>query len=99
MHTDSNQHVNSLVYPRLFEEAVMRRLFALGRSRAVLARSLVIGWRRPSFAGDVLKVDLRLFETSATGLVAVGMFFGETETAKGPDRDRARCYVRLDLAP
>lgn len=26
MHTDSNQHVNSLVYPRIFEEALLRHL-------------------------------------------------------------------------
>jgi hypothetical protein len=94
MHTDSNQHVNSLVYPRLFEEAVMRRLHSLGRSRAVLSRALSIGWRRPSFAGDVLHVEMRLFEKGAR-LVACGMFFGENER----DRARARCYVRVDLAP
>src|SRR5579859_289116 len=31
-HTDSNQHVNSLVYPRLFQEAALRRLAHKGLS-------------------------------------------------------------------
>src|SRR5258705_9749410 len=30
MHSDSNQHVNSLVYPRLFEDAALRRLAVHG---------------------------------------------------------------------
>ncbi len=36
MHTDSNQHVNPLVYPRLFEEAVVRRLLLLFNLELVL---------------------------------------------------------------
>src|SRR5207302_4862207 len=39
-HTDSNQHVNSLVYPRLFQEAALRRLAHKGLSAAVLAERL-----------------------------------------------------------
>jgi hypothetical protein len=60
-HTDSNQHVNSLVYPRLFAEAALRRLDELGESRVVLVRSLDIAYRKPSFAGDRVRVHLRLF--------------------------------------
>ncbi|KYF84822.1 hypothetical protein BE18_06705, partial [Sorangium cellulosum] len=37
-HTDGNQHVNSLVYPRLFAEAALRRLAQHGHGTAVLAR-------------------------------------------------------------
>jgi hypothetical protein len=33
-HTDSNQHVNSLVYPRLFEDAALRRFAELGSRRS-----------------------------------------------------------------
>ena len=61
-HTDSNQHVNSLVYPRLFAEAALRRLDAMGRSRVVLVRALDIAYRKPSFAGDRVRAHLRMFE-------------------------------------
>lgn len=94
MHTDANQHVNSLVYPHLFEAAVLRRLRALGRDHRVSARSLRIGYRKPSFAGEAISIDLALFERGER-LVAVGRFFGEGEA----DPDRARVYIRLELAP
>lgn len=99
MHTDANQHVNSLVYPRLFEEAVLRRLHALGRSLAVRARSLEIGYRRPSFAGDVIRVDTRLFDVPAAGaeparIVALGVFVALDETG----HETARVFSRLTLS-
>ena len=56
VHTDSNQHVNSLVYMRLFEEAVLRRFAALGLPEPVLARRLEIAYRKPCFAGDRMHV-------------------------------------------
>ena len=62
-HTDSNQHVNSLVYPRLFAEAALRRLDAMGRNRVVLVRSLDIAYRKPSFAGDRVQVHIKMFES------------------------------------
>ena len=92
MHTDANQHVNSLVYPRLFEEAVLRRLATLGRSLAVRARSLEIGYRRPSFAGDVVRVDTRLFQKDGQ-LIALGLFAGMTDPPEA-----ARVFVKLVLA-
>ena len=53
-HTDANQHVNSLVYPRLFEEAVLRRLATLGKPTALLTRRAEVAFRKPAFAGEVL---------------------------------------------
>jgi hypothetical protein len=38
-HTDSNQHVNSLVYPRLFIEAALRRFWEHGRREPLVARA------------------------------------------------------------
>jgi hypothetical protein len=61
-HTDSNQHVNSLVYPRLFQEAVLRRLSARGRSTKVLARRMEIAYRKPCFAGERVRFSLRAYE-------------------------------------
>src|SRR5258708_6235335 len=52
VHTDSNMHVNSLVYLRLFEEAALRRFVALGRGSEVLARSVDIAYRKPCLAGQ-----------------------------------------------
>ena len=59
LHTDSNQHVNSLVYLRLFEEAALRRFRKLGRDELVLARRLEIAYRKPCFAGDRMRVHVR----------------------------------------
>jgi hypothetical protein len=46
MHTDSNQHVNSLVYPRLFEEALAVE------EPTLLAEAVELRYRKPFFAGD-----------------------------------------------
>jgi hypothetical protein len=90
IHTDSNQHVNSLVYLTLFEEAAVHRLAKLGRSPHVLGRSVEISFRRPSFAGDALSVALRLVEHD-DGIDAIGAFFGDGER----ELDKARAYVRM----
>jgi hypothetical protein len=89
-HTDSNQHVNSLVYPRLFEDAALRRMAALGLPTTVLARKLDIAFRRPTFAGETIKVAVRTFE-SQDRLVVVGAFFGP----ESRDIDRARVYAQM----
>jgi hypothetical protein len=62
-HTDSNQHVNSLVYPQLFEDAALRRLFDLGRdTRALLVDHIDIAFRKPCFAGQRMGLWIRAFE-------------------------------------
>lgn len=82
-HTDSNQHVNSLVYPRLFEEAVVRRLAARGREVKVLARFVETAYRKPCFAGQRMRIMLRLWEREeAVG--AVGAFVPEEDRAAKP---------------
>ncbi len=60
-HTDSNQHVNSLIYPRLFEEAALRRLDKLGQPTKVLSRFATVSYRKPCFAGDRVRFLLRAF--------------------------------------
>jgi acyl-CoA thioesterase FadM len=91
MHTDSNQHVNSLVYPRLFEEAALRRFAVLGKSTTVLARSIDIAYRRPSFAGDTLRIFVRAFENAA-----IGYFFGTNDDPS--DVKKARAFVQMRFA-
>jgi hypothetical protein len=93
-HTDSNQHVNSLVYPRFFEEVALRRAGALGRSTALLARAAEVAYRRPSFAGEQLRVLVRAYEVGEQ-FVCAGAFFGVGEDAS--DLSRARAFVRMSL--
>ena len=84
--TDSNQHVNSLVYIRLFLEAVSRRLAAEGRPLKVKSRAVDIAYRKPCFAGDRVRAHTRLFEGGAAGHVT-------------GDDGKPRCFVRVILAP
>ena len=88
--TDSNQHVNSLVYVRLFLEAVNRRLAAAGRPLRVRSRAIDIAYRKPSFAGDRARAHLRLFEHGDT-IGAAGHVVG--------DDGKTRCYVRALVGP
>lgn len=88
-HTDSNQHVNSLVYPRLFEEATLRRLARLGRDPKVLARAIDVRFRKPSFAGDRIRVVLRAYEREDR-VGAVGAFVDADPT-------KPRVFIRMEL--
>ena len=92
-HTDSNQHVNSLVYLSAFEEAVVRRLAELGRSPVVLARWAEIGYRKPCFAGDRVRIRLRLAELEG-GSGAFGAFV----PADAPSTDKPHAWVGMGLS-
>jgi hypothetical protein len=95
-HTDSNQHVNSLVYPRLFEEAALRRFDALGLPTAVLSRRVEVGFRKPCFAGDRVRIALRAFRLGDR-LGATGVFLpGAPDSASPP---RPSCYVTTLFGP
>lgn len=85
-HTDSNQHVNSLVYPRLFIEAGLRRAHALGRP-APLARGLDIAYRKPCFAGERGRI-------TAQGFLLDGRY-GLAGVLGGEGEARPRCAARL----
>ncbi len=84
--TDSNQHVNSLVYIRMFLDAVNRRLAAAAKPARLRSRAIDIAYRKPSFAGDRARAQVRLFEhgelVGAAGLIA-------------GDDGKPRCYVRV----
>jgi hypothetical protein len=60
-HTDSNQHVNSLVYPRLFMDSALRRLGAKGIGTALLPRRFEVAYRKPCFAGEKMRFLLRTY--------------------------------------
>jgi hypothetical protein len=67
VHTDSNQHVNSLVYMRLFEEAVLRHMPEGSRQ---LARRMEIAYRKPCFAGDRMRIHVSVRDGLATVAIA-----------------------------
>lgn len=94
-HTDSNQHVNSLVYPRFFEDAALRRLDALGHDAALLPIHLDIAYRKPCFAGDRMRIDLTAFELDGR-LGAVGAFVRHDAPPAGSSgAPRPHCTVRV----
>jgi hypothetical protein len=84
--TDSNQHVNSIAYVRLFIEAVNRRLAAEGLPLKQRSRAVDIAYRKPCFAGDRVRAHTRLFGGGAAGQVV------------GED-GKPRCFVRVLLGP
>ncbi len=88
--TDSNQHVNSLTYVRVFLDAVNRRLRAGGHPMKIRTRAVDIAYRKPCFAGDRVSAHLRLFEHESS-LGAAGQITG--------DDGKVRCYVRVLLGP
>ncbi len=89
-HTDSNQHVNSLVYPQLFEDAALRRAFALGRSTsALLVDHIDIAFRKPCFAGERMWLWLRCFEHE--GKVGAVGYLGPHDCPP----EKAHCMFRL----
>jgi hypothetical protein len=83
-HTDSNQHVNSLVYPRLFEELAIEAW----NDGELLLRDLHIAWRKPCFAGERVRFAVR----KATS----GERRGVIGTVSGDD-GRTRCTAQLWL--
>jgi acyl-CoA thioesterase FadM len=99
VHTDSNQHVNSLVYPQLFEEFAIRRLASHGERTPVLARALEIAYRKPCFAGDRVHVALRTYELDGS-YGAVGVFVNADEApddaALAHARPHAYVWMRFD---
>lgn len=102
-HTDANQHVNSLVYPRLFEEATFRRAAALGVNITTLqTEACEIAFRKPSFVGETVMILLRLVtfvENGKTRLGAVGAFVdaGISSSDLIAGKGRPRCCIRLVL--
>lgn len=96
VHTDSNMHVNSLVYIRLFEEAALRRFASLGKPTTLLGRTLDIAYRKPCFAGQTMRVVQQAFEEDGRAGVAA-VLVEESEVADGALAPGAKphCYARI----
>jgi hypothetical protein len=94
-HTDGNQHVSSFAYPRLFEEAALRRFAALGVTSPMLAREVELGFRKPFVAGERARLLLQTFKLGER-YGAVGMIIRDSDVSQGRDA-KPHCYVRLFL--
>ncbi len=100
-HTDLNQHVNFLMYHREVERAALNRFVDLGLGSCLLSREVSFGYRKPSFAGDVVRVALQAFRLGdVLGVVAalVEDDSGPAERAAfsdfGPPRNAAQMLLR-----
>jgi hypothetical protein len=92
LHTDSNMHVNSLVYLRLFEEAALRRFAELGRGALWLGRATDIAYRKPCFAGQPMRVVQQAFELDGRLGVAAALV-EEKDTVSDEALARARPHT------
>jgi hypothetical protein len=91
-HSDANQHVNSMVYVRLFLDAVGRRLAAGGHPPRLRARAFDIAYRKPCFVGERVRAHIRMF---GQGDQVGGAGF----LAAAGEEARPRCYVRVLYGP
>ena len=93
-HTDSNQHVNSLVYPRLFIEAGLRRLWDHGKRGGLIVHAAEMSYRKPSFAGERVRALLRAF-TRGKNCGIVAMLVADEEAEAPLDTIRPRVFAKL----
>jgi hypothetical protein len=91
-HTDSNQHVNSLAYPRLFVDAAMRHLAELGERTTLRVAEQHTAFRKPSFAGDALALATRAYRRGDRLGVAVELLDSDR-----PAGTEGRVCGRLEL--
>lgn len=94
--TDSNMHVNSLVYPRIFSEAILRRLWHHGKRFALRANALEIAFRKPSFAGERVHMALRTFAQGEQWGAAV-ILIGDDDAAKPIEMAKPRVFGCLSF--
>jgi hypothetical protein len=92
IHTDLNQHVNSLVYARMFEEAAVRRAALHGHNRALFAHKLSLCYRKPCFAGETQHCMLRAY--TLDGAFGVVGYLAPEGTAP----ERAHCSFQLQFS-
>ena len=74
---------------------VARRFAELGRDTRVLARNLDVAYRKPSFAGQTMRIALSVFEVGGR-LGAFGGFYEASEVDRvGPLAAKPHVYVKL----
>jgi hypothetical protein len=96
VHTDSNRHINSLAYLRMFEEAALRRFAELGKTSSWLGRSLEIVYRRPCFAGQSMRVVQQAFEQDGKlGIAATLVGAEDTVSPEALAKARPHTFVKI----
>jgi len=93
-HTDSNQHVNSLVYPRMFDDAARAQLAELGADPTPMMRTLHVGFRKPCFAGQRFELRLRAFAPEAPEASHRAFVDGAFAPCGHPAPEEAHTYLR-----
>ena len=86
-HTDPNQHVNSLVYPRLFEDSLVARAVEqklTTKPEQLLARAIELRYRKPFFAGE-RAVIAAATTIDADARHAIGSFVAKGADAAKPN--------------
>jgi hypothetical protein len=91
--TDANQHVNSLIYVRVFLAAMQRRLASGGHPARLRSKGFDIAYRKPSFVGDRIRAHIRMFAHGDGHIGGAGFLAADGEEA------RPRCYVRAAYGP
>lgn len=97
-HTDSNHHVNSLVYPLLLEEAALRCLAARGLPTGRFAHAFDLAFRKPFLAGQGAQVLVRAYQRGAA-VGVLGLFVPLGAGEAGDPIARAHCHGRIELIP
>jgi hypothetical protein len=92
--TDPNQHVNSLVYPRIFVDAMLRRCWDLGRRFPMRATAMEIAYRKPSFSGERAHIALRAFSRGDKVGASV-VLLSEDERNKPIELVRPKVFARM----
>lgn len=96
-HGDSNQHVNSLVYPRLFRDAALRHLArhhqgVIGDD-PLFVRLQDTAFRKPCFPGERVRVQLRAYRFGRGGGAVVARLVADPS-----DDPRGRAFGRVVLS-
>ncbi len=100
-HTDGNRHVNFLTYPRLVEDVALRRLASLGVTEPLLGRSAEVGYRKPCFAGERVRIACRAFRLGEDYGVAAAFLREDGLPESAEDFSgfgRASCTARVLLS-
>jgi hypothetical protein len=101
-HTDLNQHVNFLMYHREVERAALCRFAELGYGARFLSREVTFGYRKPSFAGETVRIAVQAFRLGeALGVLAavVPLDDGPEERASFREFGSPRNVAQMVLRP
>ncbi|MEQ9319579.1 MAG: hypothetical protein RIF41_10500 [Polyangiaceae bacterium] len=100
-HGDSNQHVNSLVYPRLFRDAALRHVTRHHAHLVGMDPLLVkVGdnaFRKPCFPGERMRAELRAYRTASCEHGGRACAVVARLLPEDGDELRGRVFGRLEL--